>query len=391
MKRRFEDSFLVRLIREFFILLVVVAVLELLIRFGTELVDFYVEEPRAAAATAEDLANDVKALMLNEGGPVAAKTMYPILKETHRKVGYEVAVVPSEVTINSIEKTFDFRPRGIPARWSDGPHHAARVDLRAEKFCTSCHVDARVGDVLGHVEVRKYLLDDLGHWWDEVQLTAIAGMGKIILHTIVLYLLLRIRMEPLNSLRNLVGRLAQAGSRVDERAPVRSRDEFGQLADDMNAFLDRVAGITADVETVLNKITSLNVRLNEVRDRIGRQTDAIRDRLDEAVVGPGLDNPAVVALRDTVEALAARVPDDDPLAPRLHRSAAALAEVAAREGADGAAEGDGRQTLQRLHGDVAELSRQVGEMAVLEERMQAIAEEGSRLLSRLVGSEKSGD
>ena len=74
-----------RLIRGFFILLVAVARLELLIEFTTELIDFYVEEGQAAQEEAEALASDVQALMLNRGGPVAAKTMDPILDETHQR------------------------------------------------------------------------------------------------------------------------------------------------------------------------------------------------------------------------------------------------------------------------------------------------------------------
>jgi len=381
MKQGFGDSFLVRLIREFFLLLVVVALLELLIRFGVELVDFYVEEPKAVADRSEALAADVQSLMLNRGGPVAAQTMYPILDKTHEQVGYEIAIVPSEVTVTSIEKRFDFEPRGIPARWSEGIHHADRIELRAEAFCTTCHVDAGIGDVLGHVEVRKYLFEDISRWWHEIQLTTIASMGKIILHTIVLYILLQIRMEPLNSLRTMVGRLAQSGARLEERAPVRSRDEFGQLADDMNAFLDRVAGITADVESVLERISRLNVRLNEVRSRIEGQTETLRQRVDDLPAAGAIDCDLAAALRDTLESLAAQVQPGTDLGQRLHASAEQLDALARRRAEPASPEAE----VPALRGDLAALSRHVAEMAVLEERMQAIAEEGSRLLGRLVG------
>jgi len=387
MKQRVGESFLARLIREFFIVLVGVAVLELVIRFGIEIVDFYVEEPKAVADEAEELAGDVQSLMLNQGGPVAAKTMYPILEKTHQQVGYEIAIVPSDVTVSSIKKQFDFEPRGIPPRWSEGTHHAERVELRAEQFCLSCHVDAQVGEVLGHVEVRKYLFEDISQWWHEVQLTAVAGMGKIILHTIVLYILLQIRMEPLNSLRRMVGRLAQAGTRLEERAPVRSQDEFGQLAADMNAFLDRVAGIISDVESVLERISELNVQLNDVRGRIEGQTETLRRRIEAGGGYASLDADSAGALRDTLEALAAHAPADSGVAERLRESAAKIDRLA-RGHIEPAPT---QQQAGTLHDDLATLSHQVSDMAVLEERMQAIAEEGSRLLGRLVGTESEGD
>jgi polyhydroxyalkanoate synthesis regulator phasin len=69
-----------------------------LIEFTTELIDFYVEEGQAAQEEAQALASDVQTLMLNRGGPVAAKTMDPILDETHQQVGYEIAIVPSAVS-----------------------------------------------------------------------------------------------------------------------------------------------------------------------------------------------------------------------------------------------------------------------------------------------------
>lgn len=387
MKQRVGESFLARLIREFFIVLVAVAVLELLIRFGIEIVDFYVEEPKVVADEAEELAANVQSLMLNQGGPVAAKTMYPILEKTHEQVGYDIAVVPSEVTVSSIKKQFDFKPRGIPARWPEGVHHAELVELRAEKFCLSCHVDAQVGDVLGHVEVRKYLFEDISRWWHEIQLTAIAGMGKIILHTIVLYILLQIRMEPLNSLRRMVGRLAQAGTRLEERAQVRSQDEFGQLAGDMNAFLDRVAGITRDVESVLERISALNVQLNDVRGRIEGQTEVLRRRIDAGRSSASLDPDSAGALRDMLEALAQHSPGDDGLAERLRASAATLDRLARGEIDRSTSPGDGAG----VQDDLTALSHQVSEMAVLEERMQAIAEEGSRLLGRLVGTDSDDE
>ena len=387
MKLGIADSFLVRLIREFFLLLVLVAVLELLIRFGIELIDFYVEEPKAVSERAEELASDVQTLMLNQGGPVAAKTMYPILDKTHEKVGYDIAVVPSQVTVTSIQKRFDFEPRGIPARWPEGIHHAERIDLRAEAFCTSCHVDAGVGDVLGHVEVRKYLFEDIGRWWHEVQLTTIAGMGKIILHTIVLYMLLQIRMAPLNQLRAMVARLAQSGTRLDERAPVNSSDEFGQLADDMNAFLDRVAGITSDVESVLERIAELNVRLNDVRGRIETQTEQLRQRVDADAGRGAIDTELAGALRDTLSALSAQVGDDSELSQRLRASAERLDQLAGGE-TPGASTGG---PASGMGDDLAELRRHVSEMTVLEERMQAIAAEGSRLLARLVGTDGKPD
>jgi hypothetical protein len=57
--------------------------------------------------------------------------------------------------------------------------------------------------------VRSYLARKEAVWWQEVRLTAGALSLKILAHTIVLLLLLKVRMEPLLSLRGTVGGLAK--------------------------------------------------------------------------------------------------------------------------------------------------------------------------------------
>jgi hypothetical protein len=98
----------------------------------------------------------VKDIMLNRGGPVAARTVYPIIRRHSRQAELEIAIVPSPATIESIERRFGFTPRGIKPDWSEGSHHEAKVDLVADPFCIGCHVTAEPGSVLGHVAVRSY-------------------------------------------------------------------------------------------------------------------------------------------------------------------------------------------------------------------------------------------
>lgn len=124
------------------------------------------------------------------------------------------------MTVSSIESTFDFTPLGIPAEWPIGKHHESSAQMHAEEFCLSCHIDANVGDVLGTVTVRNYFASHLLRWWEEVRLTATLGMGKVFLHTIVLFFLLKVRMEPLISLRSVIAQLAKAGSDLSHRAKV---------------------------------------------------------------------------------------------------------------------------------------------------------------------------
>ena len=77
---------------------------------------------------------------------MAARTVYPILHKNLTDLGFEVAIVPSKMTVSSIASVFDFTPRGLVPTWSEGPHHEATVELRAEEFCQQCHIEAEIGD-----------------------------------------------------------------------------------------------------------------------------------------------------------------------------------------------------------------------------------------------------
>lgn len=182
---RFDKSFLIHMIKDFFVILVIVTIVEFAIKVGLVYYDFRAQGEDRAAQAAEDIAENVRTIMLNEGGPVAARTLYPILGENWNQIGYSIAVEPSEVTRASITDLFGFVPEGIPAdNWPSGAYRAGVVEIKAQEFCLSCHSLADVGDVLGRVEVRTYLSTDLLLWWKDIQLTAGLAVGKIILHSI---------------------------------------------------------------------------------------------------------------------------------------------------------------------------------------------------------------
>ncbi len=73
-----------------------------------------------------------------------------------------------------------------------------------------------------------------------MRLTAGALSLKILVYANVLFFLLKVRMEPLLSLR---------------------ADEFGELAQDLNHFLDRVALIVKDLDQILSEVVTVGSRL----------------------------------------------------------------------------------------------------------------------------------
>ncbi|RMH12942.1 MAG: methyl-accepting chemotaxis protein [Gemmatimonadetes bacterium] len=351
LRGRFDRSFAIRTIRDFLLALTALVAVELVARLALALRDYATEDREAVEFAAERLASDVREIMLNRAGPTAARTVYPILEQTYDQVGLDIEIVPSPVTVSSVRRVLGFEPRGVSSRPRDGAHHEATVALEAETFCLQCHVDAAVGDVLGHVTVRRYRADRLAAWWREAGVTSVIGMGNVILHTIVLFLLLRVRMEPLLRLRARVAALARGEMDLMGETPVRTADEFGELAMDLDRFLHRLGRLLEELDGVLRRMLAVNERLEGVSETLRRQAGTLDERTHEALASAFRLHDALSAglERATVEA-------------ELRSLTEALVQVSRAVGDD---------------------AHYVGEILVLEERLRAVAESGQRLLDRL--------
>ncbi len=259
---------------------------------------------------------------------------------------------------------------------------------------------AKVGDVLGTVSVRSYLEPKQNQWWREVYFTLGALSVKIVLHTIVLFLLLKVRMEPLLSLRATTAALAKGVMNLSPRAQVNSADEFGEFASDLNHFLDRVKLIIHDLDKILGEVVSVGARLGMLNSHLEQQLDELRElavdasnnevqrnlatqvavaresgafeilisTLDGLLSNPHIHNADSAALRELLVKLKRsfdevnKVLKDTSLPPNLVR----------------------QQSAQYLA-----FSHSLREMALLEASMQKVAESGQLVLKRLEDSSAS--
>jgi methyl-accepting chemotaxis protein len=407
---RFEQSFVFHMIRDFFLLLLAVAAVEMAIRYAALRWDFSRAEPQRVDRAAQQLANDIRSIMLNSGGPTAAQTVYPILNRNYDDLGLSIAVLPSAVTVASMKESRGIDAQGLPARWAEGVHQQAAVSLKAEQFCLGCHVKASVGEVLGTVTVRSYLERKEAVWWQDVRLTAGALSLKILAHTIVLFLLLKVRMEPLLSLRGTVSGLAKGVMDLSPRAAVHTADEFGELAGDLNHFLDRITLVVRDLDAILGEVVTVGTRLGALNKHLERQLDGLRDS-SLRQLGEGAQRSQATQLLAAREAGAfgARVQG-------LLQTLDALAEPGQTSAAGDAMRRDHlRDQLQRLHGsfealaaalepgrpplalaeaqsaDYQAFAQSLRDMALLEATMQTVAERGQQLLQRLARGRPAAD
>ncbi|MDT8436160.1 MAG: methyl-accepting chemotaxis protein [Gemmatimonadota bacterium] len=359
---RFDRSFAIRMIRDFMLALLAIVVLELAGRYALARYEFATHDRERTRLAAERLAGDVKDIMLNRGGPVAARTVYPVIRRHSEQADLEIAIVPSSATVRAIERQFGFTPAGIPTEWPDGAHHEARVEIVAEPFCIGCHVTSKPGDVLGHVAVRYYLSHRLAEWWSEARMVSMVGTGNVLLHTIVLFLLLRVRMEPLLRLRSVAAGLARGRMNLRSRVDVRSDDEFGELAHDLNEFLDRICLVFEDLEEVLKRVAAVNERLLQVSRQLDGRVESAQGLVREA-------------MRWSWEA---REVMTDPAAGGREEAASRLTAL--------------MDSLGRLSELLEDDVHYRGEIRLLEERMRTVAETGRSLLARVQGPPSgSGD
>ncbi len=393
----FEQSFMFHMIRDFFLLLLAVAAAEFSIRYAVLRYDFSHLEPARVERAAERLGNDIKSIMLNAAGPTAALTIYPILNRNYEDLGLSIAVLPSAVTVESMRQTRNMEVQGLQPRWPQGEHQQASVDLKAEQYCLACHVKASVGDVLGTVSVRSYLERKEAVWWQEVRLTAGALSLKILIHTIVLFMLLKVRMAPLIELRSTVAGLAKGVMDLSPRAGVKTEDEFGELARDLNHFLDRIAVVVGDLDKILSEVVTVGARLGTLNRQLEHQLDGMRDSALSSIGSAaqrGLATQLTVAresgafgvLSQTLDAMASASPDQaavaNPLRDQVERMRASFAMVAQaiNEAAPPVA------VTASQSAEYQAFAQSLREMAVLEATMQSVAESGQQLLRRLSSS-----
>jgi methyl-accepting chemotaxis protein len=273
----FEKSFMFRMIRDFFLLLVIVAGLELAVRYVMIMYDFKYNEPQRIQRIAVSLSNDIRSIMLNAGGPTAARTIYPIIDKNYDDMGLTVAVSPSQITIDSILISQNMEALGLVQDWPNAHHTEAKVSISAEQYCLGCHIKANIGDILGTVQVRSYFDRKVDHWLSEVKMTAGVLSINILIHTLVLFLLLKIRMQPLLALRSTVSSLARGLVDISPRTFVKSEDEFGDLAIDLNHFLDRITLVIKDLDIILSEVLTVGDRLNVLTKSLEKQCSEMRE------------------------------------------------------------------------------------------------------------------
>ena len=216
------------------------------------------------------------------------------------------------------------------------------------------------------------------------------------MHSVLLFLILRSRMEPLLRLRSVVSSLSKAYTDLGQRAELRTSDEFGVLARDLNVFLDRIGRLVEELSQVLNRVVDVNDDILQVQGDLRAQVDGVvsrsrsleRDAMFRAKREPRLSNAWFDSVKHSIANLDETLSgvNASPEASRLLEDLRAV--VANAE--------DQISNSEHLYlslgklGDEAEMLKgPLAEMTRLEERMVGIIDTGTGLVSRLSPKDKT--
>ena len=227
-------------------------------------------------------------------------------------------------------------------------------------------------------------------WWKDVKLTLGLAIGKIVLHSILLFLILRARMEPLLRLRSVVSQLSKAYSSLNQRAEVHTADEFGVLARDLNVFLDRINRLVQELDTVLYNVVEVNDDIIQIQSDLRSQIDNVvlntrsigRNAMLSANNEPMLSYEWFDAVRRSVAELdmALASTNNAPEAATLLES---LRTVVTNAEAQIRNSEHLSVSLAELGDEAGGLKDSMSEMIRLEERMKSIIETGTLLVRRI--------
>ncbi len=111
----------------------------------------------------------------------------------------------------------------------------------AKDRCLTCHVSAKVGDVLGVMDLRVSLKEsDKNIAYFITMIASTNVFMAIILSLLSLFLIKKFVSQPLKEMINIIKSLSKGQRDLSKRVPVKSQDELGEISKDFNLYLDRI-------------------------------------------------------------------------------------------------------------------------------------------------------
>lgn len=102
----------------------------------------------------------------------------------------------------------------------------------------------------------------------------IMGFVMLLFSIIIMSLLIKTLLKPLDTLNNVVKELSSSEGDLRQRLEVRSNDEFGQVATNINKFIEKLHDIVKNSKSISGENASISEELSKTAAEVVRNVDA---------------------------------------------------------------------------------------------------------------------
>jgi len=144
----------------------------------------------------------------------------------------------------------------------------------AEKKCLSCHYNAKVGYVLGAIDL-VISLDEIDQDIDSTNMTLIITLiiAAIIFGIFASIFFTREIFTPIKNLKERIASLVGGDKDLTKRVHHKNQDEFGQTANEVNAFIEMVQSTVNSVKTLGEQNSSIAREIEKSSHVIRKSTE----------------------------------------------------------------------------------------------------------------------
>ena len=148
----------------------------------------------------------------------------------------------------------------------DAQGHRLRLlqPLVAEQDCLACHVNSKTGDVLGVMDI-MFSFEEIDAYIGQVSWKFITMFALSLALTSVLMMLVlkRVVGNPLIILMERIRDLSHGNGDLTSRVQINSQDEMGEIAKDINFFIEKIQKIILHSQHISKNVESTGGALNQ--------------------------------------------------------------------------------------------------------------------------------
>ncbi|MEF3191799.1 MAG: methyl-accepting chemotaxis protein [Campylobacterales bacterium] len=155
--------------------------------------------------------------------------------------------------------------------------------LVATQECLTCHSNAKVGDVLGVMDLDyslEGLENDIATMTTRTSLTMI--LSSLVTTILLLWVLKRIVGKPIDDLLRHIKDLASGEGDLTARVAVKSEDELGEVAHNINLFIEKIQRIVTTVQETAQASQKIATDLSSHAASLQQRTITQTKMVDES-------------------------------------------------------------------------------------------------------------